>query len=95
MLTLSTAEAESIALCCAAQENALYHKLAIELGFWQLSPTPICKDNLGAKVIAETGYSTVFQRMVQAFTASMAMDYNNGQWWSDYRRRHSPHKAAS
>jgi hypothetical protein len=56
LLALSTAEAEMIALCCAAQEIAFCRKLANELGFWQLSPTPICEDNLGAKVIAETGY---------------------------------------
>ena len=45
-----------IALCCAAQEIAFCRKLANELGFWQLSPTPIYEDNLGAKAIAEPGY---------------------------------------
>ena len=56
ILALSTAEAEMIALCCAAQEIAFCRKLANELGFWQLSPTTIYEDNLGAKAIAETGY---------------------------------------
>ena len=56
ILALSTAEAEMIALCCCAQEVAFSRKLANELGFLQLSPTPIYEDNLGAKAIAETGY---------------------------------------
>ena len=45
-----------IAVCCCAQEVAFSRKLANELGFLQLSPTPIYEDNLGAKAIAETGY---------------------------------------
>ena len=56
ILALSTAEAEMIAVCCCAQEVAFSRKLANELGFLQLSPTPIYEDNLGAKAIAETGY---------------------------------------
>jgi hypothetical protein len=56
ILALSTAEAEMIALCCAGQEIAFCRKLANELGFWQLTPTTIYEDNLGAKAIAETGY---------------------------------------
>ena len=45
-----------IALCCCAQEVAFSRKLANELGFLQLRPTPIYEDNLGAKAITETGY---------------------------------------
>ena len=56
ILALSTAEAEMIALCCCAQEAAFCRKLANELGFMQLSPTPIYEDNLGVKSIPETGY---------------------------------------
>jgi hypothetical protein len=50
-----SSEAELIALCACAADVAYCRKLANELGFLQLRPTIIHKDNLGAQQIAESG----------------------------------------
>jgi hypothetical protein len=55
VLAMSTAEAELIALYACAADVAYCRKIANELGFLQLRPTVIHKDNLGAKAIAENG----------------------------------------
>ena len=55
MLAISSAEAELIALCACAADVAYCRKLANELGFLQLRPTIIHEDNLGAKLLAESG----------------------------------------
>jgi hypothetical protein len=55
VLAMSSAEAESIALCACAADVAYCRKLANKLGFLQLRPTIIHEDNLGVKQIAESG----------------------------------------
>jgi hypothetical protein len=54
---MSSAEAESIAVCACAADVAYCRKLANEIGFLQLRPTIIHEENLGAKQIAESGNS--------------------------------------
>ena len=53
MIATSTREAELYAYCAAAQEVVWARKLASELGFAQLGPTPIYQDNEGTIKLAE------------------------------------------
>ena len=53
IVTLSSTEAEYVALCCAAQETVWLHRLLSSIGFKQSTPTVLFENNQGSIALSK------------------------------------------
>ena len=79
IVATSTCEAELMAYCSCACEVIYARKLAAEIGFCQMSPTPIYEDNEGAMVLVKNMHlRNRSKHIALRFTFAKAL-YDNGQ----------------